>query len=76
MNKSVWIQATVIPLVVIGASLALFFGIAVFLEILHDYALAIGTVLFIGISAGAWLLARRTERAHAAEHPDQASDGI
>lgn len=76
MNKSVWIPAIVTPLITVGVSLALFFGIAVFLEILHDYALAIGTVLFVGISAGAWLLARRTERAHAEAHPDQASDGI
>lgn len=76
MKSSVWIPAIVTPLVVVGVSLALFFGIAVFLEFFHDFALAIGTVLFIGISAGAWLLARRTEREHAARNPDQASDGI
>lgn len=76
MQKSVWIQAIITPLIVVGVSLALFLGIAVFLEIFHDFALALGTVLFIGISAGAWLLARRTERVHAERHPDQASDGI
>lgn len=76
MQKSVWIQAIIVPLIVIGISLGLFLGIASFLEFFHDFALAIGTVLFIGISAAAWLLARRTEREHAARHPDQASDGI
>lgn len=76
MNRSVWIPAIVVPLIVIGVSLALFFGIAVFLELFHDFALSIGTVMFVGISVAAWLLARRTERAHAAEHPDQASDII
>lgn len=76
MNRSVWIPAIVVPLIVVGISLTLFFGIAVFLEIFHDFALALGTIMFIGISAGAWLLARRTERDHAAANPDQASDGI
>lgn len=76
MQKSVWIQAIITPLVVVGVSLALFLGIATFLEFFHDFALALGTVLFIGISAAAWLLARRTERVHAQRYPDQASDGI
>jgi hypothetical protein len=36
-------------------------------------ALALGTVLFIGISAGAWLLARRAEEEFNREHSTETS---
>lgn len=76
MNRSVWIPAIVVAVGVVALSIGLFLGIAAFLEIFHDFSLALGTILFLVVSAGAWLLARRTEREHEAANPDQASDGI
>jgi hypothetical protein len=61
MRRDIWGPAVIIPLVVVPVSLLIFLAIAIVLEVFHDFALALGTVMFVGISAGAWWLARRTE---------------
>jgi cbb3-type cytochrome oxidase subunit 3 len=76
MRTFIWGPAIVIPLVAFVASAVIFLSIALIMDMIYPWALAFGTVLFIAVSLGAWLLARRTEREHAARNPDQASDSI
>jgi hypothetical protein len=61
MWKQIWGQAAVIAMIVVPVSIIIFVALMLFLELFHDFALALGTIIFIAISAGAWILARRAE---------------
>jgi membrane protein implicated in regulation of membrane protease activity len=76
MRMFIWGPAVVIPLIAIAICAVLFLGIALIMDALYPNALAFGTVLFIIISAVAFVLARRTEQAHAASNPDEKSDFV
>jgi hypothetical protein len=74
MRKDIWGPAIVIPLIVVPVSLAIFLGIMLFLDFFYDFALALGTILFIAISAGAWYLGRRTEISPAGSNPEETTE--
>jgi hypothetical protein len=70
MWKQIWGPAVVIPLIAFAISVVLFLAIALIMDAIYPWALAFGTVLFIVVSAAAWVLANRTEKEHAANNPD------
>lgn len=74
MRMFIWGPAVIIPLITFAISIGLFLGIAIVMNLVYPNALALGTVLFIVISAAAFVLARRTEQAHASSNPDQSGD--
>lgn len=74
MRMFIWGPALVIPIIAFGISVALFLGIAFIMDAIYPNALAFGTVLFVTISAAAWFLAQRTEKAHAESNPDRSAD--
>ena len=61
--KQIWLPALASSVVIVVVAVGIFLGLAFGLESVHDYALPISTLLFVGITAVAWLLARRTEQA-------------
>jgi hypothetical protein len=71
MRKEIWGPAVVIPVIAFVVSLVIFLAIAFIMDMIYPWALAFGTVLFIVVSGGAWYLAQKTEKEHAANNPDQ-----
>ncbi len=71
MWKQIWGQAVTYMLFTAVVTFVIFALIAWTTYILYPNSLAYGTFLFILFSAGAWYLANRTEKAHAANNPDQ-----
>jgi hypothetical protein len=76
MRMFIWGPAVIIPVIAFAISVVVFLAIALIMDAIYPLSLAFGTALFILVSLGAWLLARRTEQEHAANNPDQRSDGI
>ncbi len=74
MRMFIWGPAVVIPLVAVVFSMVVFLGIAFIMDAIYPASLTFGTILFIVISAGAWLLARRTEPADSGHQGDESTD--
>ena len=70
MAKQIWGPAIIIPAVALIASVVIFLGIALFLDMFYDYSLWLGTLIFIVISAVAWMLASRAEKEFQEQNPD------
>lgn len=70
MAKKIWVPAIVIPAIILVISLAIFAALVFFLDFFHDYALPIGTVIFIAISAIAWVLGSRAEAEFQQNNPN------
>jgi hypothetical protein len=74
MNREIWGRAIAVPVIVAVVSFVIFAFIAWSTYALYPNSLAYGTFLFIVFSAGAWFLAQRTEKEHAANNPEQSAD--